>query len=229
MEHVAHQESYPENGTTTMGDGNTITHCNLRNCTITGSWVKRSDFSDCVFSNVRSAQRSTGTKTHFYNVSLASRSTFSNSVVRDRSAVHRSDVKTSTVRDASTVKRSTIIGSTVSHTSVGKTTLNDCDTEECYFERCTFKGMILKNGYWKRNQLIKQVGNKEPVALKKDDFGPVNLPELSSSSTVPVARDIDSKSEMPLPELDLRRMDSDVSLESEVSDHSEDLPPPYKA
>lgn len=173
MEQVKLQDSHPESGTSTIADGNTITHCNLRNCAVTSTSVKRSDFSDCVLSHVRSAKRSTGTKTHFHDVSYASRSTFSSSVIQDRSDVQRSDVKSSTVRDSSNVKRSTIIGSTVSHTSVSRTTLNDCDTEDCFFERCTFKGMILKNGYWKRNQLVKKVGSKEPMAVKKDGSGPV--------------------------------------------------------
>lgn len=172
MEQVKLQDSQFEGGTTTIGDGNTITHCNLRNCAVTSSSVKHSDFSDCVLSHVRSAKRSTGSKTHFHDVSYASRSTFSNSVIRDRSTVQRSDVKSSTVRDVSNVKRSTIIGSNVSRTSVSRTTLTDCDTEDCFFERCDFKAMILKNGYWKRNQLVKMVGSKEPVAVKKDGSGP---------------------------------------------------------
>lgn len=172
MEQVELQH-IPESGTTTVADGNTITHCNLRNCAVTSSSVKHSDFADCVLSHVRSAKRSTANKTHFHEVSYASRSTFSNSVIRDRSSVGRSDVKMSTVRDASYVKRSTIIGSTLSYTSASRTTLNDCNTEECYLERCTFKGMILKNGYWKKNQLVKKVGRKEPIAVKKDGSGPV--------------------------------------------------------
>lgn len=173
MEQFGLQDSKPEAGTTTVADGNTITHCNLRNCAVTSSSVRHSDFSDCVLSHVRSAKRSTGTKTHFHKVSYASRSTFSSSVIRDQSAVHRSDVKTSTVKDASNLRRSTIIESNVSHSSVSRTTLNNCDTEECFLERCNFKGMILKNGYWKRNKLVKKVEGKEPICVKKDGSGPV--------------------------------------------------------
>jgi hypothetical protein len=33
--------------------------------------------------------------------------------------------------------------------------------------------MILKNGYWKKNQLVKKVRSKEPIAVKKDGSGPV--------------------------------------------------------
>ncbi|KAJ5875352.1 uncharacterized protein N7473_012699 [Penicillium subrubescens] len=228
MEQVQLQDSKPETGTTTIGDGNTITHCNLRNCAVTSSSVRHSDFSDCVLSHVRSAKRSTGTKTHFHQVSYASRSTFSNSVVRDRSAVHRSDVKTSTVKDASNLRRSTIIGSNVCHTSVSRTTLDDCDTEECFLERCTFKGMILKNGYWKRNKLIKKVGGKEPICIKKDGSGPVNYAAATCSTTVPMIPELSSKTEMPPSGHDLHHLDSDVTLESEESDVSQDLPPPYK-
>jgi uncharacterized protein YjbI with pentapeptide repeats len=173
MEQAGLQGAKLESGTTTIADGNSITRCNLRNCAVTSSSVKLSDFSDCVFSHARSVKQSTGTKTHFHDVSHASRSTFSDSIIRDQSNVHRSEVKSSSVRDASNVTRSAIIGSSISRTSVSRTTLTDCDTEECFFERCSFKDMILKNGYWKRNQLIKKVGSKEPVAVKKDGPGPV--------------------------------------------------------
>ncbi|OOQ84153.1 hypothetical protein PEBR_31564 [Penicillium brasilianum] len=215
-------------GTTTIADGNTITRCNLRNCAVTSSSVKLSDFSDCVFSHARSVKQSTGTKTHFHDVSHASRSTFSNSIIRDQSSVHRSEVKMSTLNDSSNVKRSAVIGSSISRTSVSRTTLTDCNTEECIFERCSFKDMILKNGYWKRNQLIKKVGSKEPVAVKKDGPGPANSGDMLSSSKIPVVPDTSSKSEMSASRNVLHRLDSNVTLESEESDDSEDLPPPYK-
>jgi hypothetical protein len=129
---------------------------------------------------------------------------------------------------------------------VSRTTLNDCDTEECFFERCNFQGMILKNGYWKKNRLVKKVGGKEPICIQKDGSGPVvriflelvhiwiatdnfqNDAAVTSSTTVPMIPELSSKTEMSPSGHDIQGLDSDVTLDSEESGGSEDLPPPYK-
>lgn len=54
---------------------------------------------------------------------------------------------------------------------------------------------------------------------------PVAMP---SSSNVPVVPDTSSQSEISASGHALLRVDSNVTLESEESDDSEDLPPPYK-
>lgn len=55
-----------------------------------------------------------------------------------------------------------------------------------------------------------------------------NYDVMPSSSTFPAVPDTDSKFEVPTSGHDLRRLDSGVTLESEETDLSEDLPPPYK-
>ena len=55
-----------------------------------------------------------------------------------------------------------------------------------------------------------------------------NHTAMPSSSQVPMVPDTDSKFEAHSSGHDLRRLDSGVTLESEESDVSEDLPPPYK-
>lgn len=168
MQKAINQDPKPSHETTTLGDGNTLTHCSLRNSAVTTSWAKRCTFEDCMLAQVRSAHRSTGRKSHFHNADSLSRSDFVDSVIGDRSSVSRSTVKASTVRDASVLERSAVSGSVLSHGQVWRSTLNDCDVEECSISRSEFKGMILKYGIWKKGQLVGKIGNREPVMIKKD-------------------------------------------------------------
>jgi len=50
----------------------------------------------------------------------------------------------------------------------------------------------------------------------------------SLSANIPAVPELDSKSKGELPVHTLDRIDSNESAESEDSDQSEDLPPPYK-
>ncbi|KAJ5698724.1 hypothetical protein N7462_000729 [Penicillium macrosclerotiorum] len=80
------------------------------------------------------------------------------------------------------------------------------------------------------------MGNKEPIAIKKDESKTANLSanvlqhvaSLSLESMAPLAPHSDSMSQIPPPGQDVTPMNSDVSLSSEETDHSGDLPPPYK-
>lgn len=55
-----------------------------------------------------------------------------------------------------------------------------------------------------------------------------NYAAATSSTTVPAIPELSFKTEIPPLGHDLRHLDSDVTLESEESGVSEDLPPPYK-
>jgi hypothetical protein len=55
-----------------------------------------------------------------------------------------------------------------------------------------------------------------------------NYAAATCSTTVPMIPELSSKTEMPPSGHDLHHLDSDVTLESEESDVSQDLPPPYK-
>ena len=55
-----------------------------------------------------------------------------------------------------------------------------------------------------------------------------NYAAMPSSSTALAVPDTDSKFEASTSGHDLRRLDSGVTLESEETDLSDDLPPPYK-
>ncbi|KAJ5218043.1 uncharacterized protein N7498_000142 [Penicillium cinerascens] len=227
MQKSNNQDSKPSPETTTLGDSNTITHCSLRNTAVTTSWAKHCTFEDCMLAQVRSAHRSTGRKSHFHNADSLSRSDFVDSVIRDRSSVSRSALKASTVRDASVLERSTVSGSVLSHGQVWRSALSDCDVEECSISRSEFKGMILKYGVWKKGQLVGKIGNREPVMIKKDSPEAAQLVDRRASF-VPAVPEMDSKPRIPIDQQTPRHIDSDFSPDSEDSDHSEDLPPPYK-
>ncbi|KAJ5675197.1 uncharacterized protein N7477_005131 [Penicillium maclennaniae] len=157
-----------ESGATRLGDGNTLTRCNLRNCAINTTWAKWCNFEDCMLAQVDSAHRSTGRNSHFHNAHSLSRSDFVDSIIRDRSSVHRSAVTASTVSDATVLKRSTVTGSIVHNGQVWRSTLTDCDVEDCAISRSDFQGMILKYGVWKKGQLVGKTGDKEPIMMRKD-------------------------------------------------------------
>lgn len=156
-------------GNITTNDDNTITRSNLRNCAVTSSYVKRSTFNDCVLLQVRSASRSTGKRSHFHGATSVKRSEVTESTLLEKSSAHRSTIKTSTVRDASTIKTSVVTGSTISHSQLRRTNVKDCDVEDCIISRSSFEGMVLEYGVWKKGQLIGKIGDKEPVAIQKDD------------------------------------------------------------
>lgn len=242
------QQAAQYGGNITTNDDNTITRSNLRNCAVTSSYVKRSTFGDCVLVQVGSASRATGKKSHFHSVTSVKRSEVTESTLLEKSSAHRSTIKTSTVRDASTITTSTVTGSTISHSQLRRAKVKNCDVEDCIISRSSFEGMVLKYGVWKRGQLIGKVGDKEPVAIRKDDprltvgitclyvisLSGANVCRLQSSrdagpsSNITAVPELDSKSKGPLPVHDLDRIDSAESAESEDSDLSEDLPPPYK-
>lgn len=158
-------------GTLTTDDNNTITRSNLRNCAVTSSTVKRSTFEDCVLAQVRSAHRSTGKKSHLHNVSSFRRSEVTDSTIRDKSTAHRSSIKGSNIRDESALRTSSVTRSDISHSQLRRTKLKDCQVEECMISRCSFDGMVLKYGVWKRGQLIGKIGNREPIAIRRDEPG----------------------------------------------------------
>ncbi|CAI7635645.1 unnamed protein product [Penicillium manginii] len=222
------QQAAQQGGNITTNDDNTITRSNLRNCAVTSSYVKRSTFDDCVLVRVLSASRSTGKKSHFHNVTSVKRSEVNDSTLIEKSSAHRSTIKTSTVRDASTITTSAVTGSTISHSQLRRAKFKDCDVEDCIISRSSFEGMVLKYGVWKRGQLIGKIGDKEPVAFQKDDPRLTSSRGAGPSSNIPPISELDSKSKGPLPIHNLDRIDSAESAQSEDSDRSEDLPPPYK-
>ncbi|KAJ5591962.1 uncharacterized protein N7459_002331 [Penicillium hispanicum] len=210
----------------TVSDDNTIARCNMRNCAVTSSWVKRCTLQDCVLSHVRSGRWITAYKTHFHGVYAVKRSDFHESVVCGGSSVRRCTVKSSTVRDDSSMKQSTLTGTTVSHSQLWRATLSDCDVEDCVITRSDLTGMVLKYGVWKKGRLVGRVGDKEPIAVRKDGTV-VNMGDVLPATTVPVAPELDVMSRIPVDRNAPRYVDSDASLDSEESS-GEDLPPPYK-
>lgn len=106
--------------------------------------------------------------------------------------------------------------------------------------------MILKYGVWKNGQLVGKTGSKEPIMIEKDSpeakvsvlfeflymlkvvlMTSQQLATLPAPS-VPLVPEMDSKPRVHPDEQTPRYIDSDISLDSEDSDDSKDLPPPYK-
>ena len=162
------QLAKPDTGATTVGNGNTITRCDIQNCAVTSSWLKRCTFEDCALARVRSARRTTASKSHLHDVFAVKRSELFDSAITGRSSVYRSEVKSSTVQEASRIERSAVKNSRVRKSDIWRASVTDCHVEECTIHRSDFKGMVLKYGIWKRGQLVGRVGNHEPVMISKD-------------------------------------------------------------
>ncbi|KAJ6172706.1 hypothetical protein N7470_001773 [Penicillium chermesinum] len=212
------KEHAPGTGATTIGDNNSITRCELRNCAVTSSNLKRSTFTDCALS--------AASKSHLHDVYAVERSDLSHSAVTGRSAVHRSTVISSTVRDASSVKRSSVTNSLVLKGELWRATVTDCDIGDCIIHRSEFTGVILKYGVWKRGKLVGRIGNREPVMVSK---GGTHIPaaELPPTSALPMVSERDVKSAFP-PSDNEGHEAFDMSSDDESLDNEPDLPPPYK-
>lgn len=153
------------------GDGNTITRCDLSNCTINNSCVKRSTLTDCVISKTEDMSRITAQKSQFHDAALAERSDITNSTIQTRSSVHRSTIGQSVIQDNSAVNRSTVTGTTVSRGQVHRATLTNCVVTECVIERSDFQGLVLKYGIWRRNKLVGKTGHQDPIFIRNYGSG----------------------------------------------------------
>ncbi|KAJ5081246.1 hypothetical protein N7456_013484 [Penicillium angulare] len=215
-----------EAGTTTIGDNNSIARCNLKNCEVTGSWLKGCTFEDCLLSKVRVARRTTATKSHFHDVYAVKSSDISQSTIRDGSSAKRCTMVASTIKDASKVNRSTLTSCTVSKGDLWRSTLKDCNIEECVIYRSNFEGLILKYGVWKRGKLVSRVADREPIAIRKDG-SVITFPVQPTSSHLPRAN---LNTQPPIHGDKTRAFsdDSDGTIDSDDSDIEKDLPPPYE-
>ena len=153
------------------GDGNTVTRCDLNNCTVTNSCVNRSALSDCVLSKTEDVNRITAQKSQFHDAALVERSNITNSTIQSQSSVDRSTIGQSVIQDQSAVKRSAVTGTTVSRSQIQRASLTNCVVAECVIERSGFQGLVLKYGIWKRNELVGKTGNHDPVVIRNYGSG----------------------------------------------------------
>jgi uncharacterized protein YjbI with pentapeptide repeats len=149
-------------------DGNAIIRSDLQDCAVTNTWVKRCTFKGCVLSNVRS-HRSTARNSQLRDLNSFNRNDATDSVIQDQSYVWRTSLKKSAAREASDLRRSTLVGTTVSNSRLHKATLHDCDVTDCVISGTNFKGMILKYGVWKKGNLVGRIGDREVIAISKDN------------------------------------------------------------
>ncbi|KAJ5732291.1 hypothetical protein N7493_003772 [Penicillium malachiteum] len=210
---------------TIITEGNKITRCNLSNCDISNSRLKRSAFENCALSHVRSARWTKASDSHLQNVDSVKRSQISASMVCDGSSVGHSAVTTSNIRNATTIKRSTVANSSISQSKIWRAKLNNCEVENCLIYRTNFEGMILKHGVWKRGKLVSRIGDQEPVAIHKDGSVLKNLSSLDNGLSI--CAELDAKSQFRIDQPEDYALDSDPS-ETEDSEDEKDLPPPYK-
>ncbi|KAJ5703142.1 hypothetical protein N7488_010690 [Penicillium malachiteum] len=154
---------------TNIAEGNKITRCSISNCDISICRLKRSAFQNCTLSHVRNARWTKASDSHLQNVDSVKRSQIIASMVCDGSSVGHSTVTASNIRNATTIKRSTVANSSISQSKLWRAKLDNCDVENCLIYRTNFDGMILKHGVWKRGKLVSRIGDKEPVAIHKDE------------------------------------------------------------
>lgn len=150
------------------GVGNTISRCSLEQCTTSNSNLRRCRLTNCVVLNVGNASRTRAKNSQLHNVILAERSDIKESTIQSASSVHRSDLKQSVLQEKSSLERSAITKTVVSQSQIQRSCLVDCDVAECVISRCSFTGMVLKYGIWKKGVLVGKTGDMEPIQIKQN-------------------------------------------------------------
>ncbi|PWY71814.1 hypothetical protein BO94DRAFT_550295 [Aspergillus sclerotioniger CBS 115572] len=110
------------------------------------------------------------------NGSQADRSTLRNVKLLAGSKASRSTATNSTIQQNSWVERSTVNRSTISGSSLHRSTLNECEVENCVLLRTAFSGMVLKNGVWRNGILVGKLQEGDVVMETRNGMI-VPLPE----------------------------------------------------
>lgn len=151
-----------------------IEHSNISSTAISASYILKSELESSALTNVTHMSRTMATTTTFTSPSHIDRSQFHNSQVSDReTSVDKSSVRNSSISGGSSVSKSKITeGSSVHNSSLEKADLEDCDIDDCLVEKTRFKGMVLRNGIWRKGDLVgRRRRDVEVVAEKKSENG----------------------------------------------------------
>lgn len=141
----------------------TITRTEASNSTLTRSSARLCTLNDSELVDVPAARSVVAKCSTLRDVPSIRRTTAEKSLV-EKSSLARCGLKDTTVSD-SVVCRSKLDKVRLLRCRVKRTTLVECDVEDCEIFRTEFKGMRLKNGVWKKGRLIGKVAEGEVIAI----------------------------------------------------------------
>lgn len=168
--------------------GGKVDGSNVTASAILDAQIDRSTIEDCERIEGCNLERNSIKASTVVGKSKIGRSDVQRTTVTGWARIERSNLKDTHVTDDAgykmkgldgpEIERSTISGGRTASSKIERTVLKNCDVKLCKkiercklddcivynaeLERCSFKGMVLKNGRWKDNHLI---GKKEPLGL----------------------------------------------------------------
>ncbi|KAL1965461.1 hypothetical protein VTN77DRAFT_5717 [Rasamsonia byssochlamydoides] len=158
----------------------------LDSCSVSGArLVEYCTLSNCSLTSPKRLERVKARSTNFFGAIQGERSEFEDSVVLGKSYVERCVVKTSVIADSSYCERSELEAVVMTRSRAERAKLKNCDVMDCQISGTDFEGMILKNGIWRKGDLVGRVSKDAEVVMK---------PRVAStSSTGPSREQEDSK------------------------------------
>ncbi|KAI9367197.1 hypothetical protein BJX61DRAFT_547716 [Aspergillus egyptiacus] len=196
----------------------TLTRCKITTSSLSHTRVKKSTITHSTLSNIRSARSLDAKNSTLENVSSLRRVKVTNTTVTAGSALSRVQA-TDSVVSGSAVYRSQLEGSRVFGSRVKKSRLRDCEMRNCVLVDTEFRGMVLRNGVWRRGRLVGSLplagvdGDGEVVVMRRD----------GKKMDVAVEGEVDPERWMQGLASETESTDWDDS----ESDEDKDLPPAY--
>lgn len=157
------------------GGSSSIKNSKVSDSVVTGSNIKSSKLSHCVFRAVGYAKGSKADGAHLEHVRRLKRSDVGDSTIRNTRHVKWSSVQRSSVTDTARIKRSSVRNTHLANSVVDRSSLTDCIVSNCEIYRTSFTGMVLENGIWRNGQLVGRTREREVVARRKTDADKVGL------------------------------------------------------
>ncbi|KAI9734396.1 MAG: hypothetical protein M1834_002503 [Cirrosporium novae-zelandiae] len=140
------------------------------------AYIERSDIKDSRMLGKFQLERNT-IQTSSIADSNIQRSTLKESIVSGKTKIERSELNASTVitspspssssnTSSSNIQRSTLHSSRITNSGIDRCSLKHCKISNSYLSRCNLEGMVVENGRWENNELVKQLGDSDPVMRK---------------------------------------------------------------
>lgn len=93
------------------------------------------------------------------------RSIFDQCDVKGKCKIERSNMK-EVLLEETNLENANINSSFVTKSKIERSNITDCDIGDCKIERTNFTGMYLRNGIWKRGDLVGRVDKTQEVIIK---------------------------------------------------------------
>lgn len=109
------------------------------------------------------------------------RSIFDQCDVKGKCKIERTNMQEVLIEETN-VEIANINSSFITKSRIERSNIADCDIGDCKIERTNFSGMYLRNGIWKRGDLVGRVNKTQEVIIKpKSEMSPGPMPSTEVS------------------------------------------------